>query len=166
VDVSREMLVLAARNVPEASYEWYNGDKLPFPDGSFDIAVAICVLHHVPTSVRAKFVAELHRATKDGGLVAVFEHNPLNPLTRHAVNSCELDNGVVLAKGRDVGAYLEAAGAACIERSDFLFTPVGGAIGRSIDGILHRLPLGGQYVASARASHTDQRKDDVRRPLR
>ena len=166
VDVSREMLVLAAHNVPDASYEWYNGEKLPFPDGSFDIAVAICVLHHVPMSARAMFVAELHRATRDGGLVAVFEHNPLNPLTRHAVNSCELDNGVVLAKGRDVGAYLLAAGAQCIERSDFLFTPVGGAAGRTIDGFLHRLPLGGQYVTSARASHPDRRKDHVRRPVR
>jgi SAM-dependent methyltransferase len=153
VDVSQEMLVLAAEAVPEASYEWYNGDKLPFPDGSFDVTVAICVLHHVPLSARAKFMAELHRATRDGGLVAVFEHNPLNPLTCHAVNSCELDNGVILAKGSDVGAYLEAAGARSVERRDYLFTPVGGAVGRSIDRILHRLPLGGQYVTSARASH-------------
>ena len=153
VDVSQEMLVLAAEAVPEASYEWYNGDKLPFPDGSFDVTVAICVLHHVPLSARAKFMAELHRATRDGGLVAVFEHNPLNPLTCHAVNSCELDNGVILAKGSDVGAYLEAAGARSVERRDYLFTPVGGAVGRSIDWILHRLPLGGQYVTSARASH-------------
>jgi ubiquinone/menaquinone biosynthesis C-methylase UbiE len=153
VDVSREMLVLAANAVPEASYEWYNGDKLPFPDGSFDLTVAICVLHHVPMSARAKFMAELHRATRDGGLVAVFEHNPLNPLTCHAVNTCELDNGVTLAKGNDVSAYLEAAGARCIERSDYLFTPIGGAVGRSIDRLLHRIPLGGQYVTSARASH-------------
>jgi ubiquinone/menaquinone biosynthesis C-methylase UbiE len=153
VDISQEMLVLAAAAVPEASYEWYNGDKLPFPDGTFDVTVAICVLHHVPLSARFKFMAELHRATRDGGLVAVFEHNPLNPLTCHAVNSCELDNGVILAKGSDVATYLEAAGARSVERSDYLFTPVGGVVGRFIDRILHRLPLGGQYVTSALAFH-------------
>jgi SAM-dependent methyltransferase len=166
VDVSQAMLLLASRNVPEANYDWYNGEKLPFPDGSFDVTLAICVIHHVPISARNTFVAELHRATMDGGLVAIFEHNPFNPLTRHAVNSCELDDGVILAKGNDVGTYLKAAGARSIERSDFLFTPIGGETGRSIDRILHWLPLGGQYVTSALASHPARPKNDVQQSVR
>jgi len=153
VDVSGEMLDLAAKAVPKASYEWYNGEKLPFPDGSFDVAVAICVLHHVPMSDRERFVSELHRVTCAGGLVAIFEHNPTNPLTRYAVNSCDLDDGVVLVGGRQAMAFLEKAGATEVTRTDFLFTPVGGSPGRYIDGTLSRLPLGGQYVVSARASH-------------
>ena len=153
VDVSEQMLTLAAESVPQASFEWYNGEKLPFPDGTFDAAVTICVLHHVPMSDRAKFVSELHRVTRPGGLVAIFEHNPANPLTRHAVNSCDLDDGVVLVKGRAAKAYLEKSGASEVTRTDFLFTPLGGVPGRSVDGVLGWLPIGGQYVMAARASH-------------
>jgi SAM-dependent methyltransferase len=153
VDVSEQMLALAAQSIPRATYEWYNGDKLPFPDGTFDVTVTICVLHHVPTSDRAKFVSELHRVTRPGGLVAIFEHNPANPLTRHAVNSCDLDDGVVLVRGKAAKDYLEQTGATDVTRTDFLFTPLGGATGRALDGALSRLPIGGQYVVSARASH-------------
>jgi SAM-dependent methyltransferase len=150
VDVSQEMLTLAAEAVPRATYEWYNGEKLPFPDGTFDVAVTICVLHHVPLSTRAKFVAELYRVTRPGGLIAIFEHNPVNPLTRHAVNSCELDDGVVLVKGREAAAYLDGAGASDVSRTDFLFTPLGGSLGQRVDATFSKVPLGGQYVVSAR----------------
>jgi hypothetical protein len=91
--------------------------------------------------------------TRHKGLVAVFEHNPLNPLTRHAVNSCELDDGVVLVRGREAAVLMQTAGAADVVRSNYLFTPFGGSVGRAVDRSMTRLPLGGQYVVSARASH-------------
>jgi len=153
VDVSEEMLSLARENVADARYEWYDGEKLPFPDGSFDVSIAVCVLHHVPPSTRAKFVSELNRVTRNRGLIAIFEHNPLNPLTRHAVNSCELDDGVVLVHGRGAATLLREAGASDIDRSDYLFTPLGGLLGRSFDRALEWLPLGGQYIMAARARH-------------
>ena len=153
VDVSEEMLALAADTVPGATFEWYNGEKLPFSDESFDVAVAICVLHHVPTSGRALFVSELHRVTRAGGLIAVFEHNPVNPLTRYAVSSCDMDDGVVLVTGRQAEGYLVDAGASEVERADYLFTPFGGSLGRRLDASMSHLPVGGQYVVSARAAH-------------
>ena len=59
-------------------------------------SIAICVLHHVPMSNRFKLVNEMVRVARPQGIVAIFEHNPLNPLTRHAVNSCELDKDAIL----------------------------------------------------------------------
>jgi hypothetical protein len=91
--------------------------------------------------------------TRHRGLIAIFEHNPLNPLTRHAVNSCELDDGVVLVHGRGAATFLREAGASDIDRSDYLFTPLGGLLGRSFDRALEWLPLGGQYIVAARAQH-------------
>ncbi len=96
VDVSEEMLVQAQHHVPKAKFSWYDGEKLPFADKTFDVVVAICVLHHVPVSKRFKMVSEMVRVTRPEGIVAVFEHNPFNPLTRHAVNTCELDKDAVL----------------------------------------------------------------------
>ena len=56
VDISEEMLAKAQRNVPAARFSWYDGEKLPFADETFDVVLAICVLHHVPMSKRFKVV--------------------------------------------------------------------------------------------------------------
>ncbi len=147
VDVSEEMLVHARHTVPKAEFSWYDGEKLPFADESFDVVVAICTLHHVPVSKRFKIVSEMVRVTRTGGVVAVFEHNPFNPLTRHAVNTCELDQNVVLLSSRHAVELLKDAADVEPELRHFLFSPLGGAIGCSLDRHLRRVRLGGQYVA-------------------
>ena len=152
VDISEEMLVKAQRNVPKAKFAWYDGEKLPFADESFDVVVAICVLHHVPVSNRFKVVSEMVRVTRPEGVVAVFEHNPYNPLTRYAVNTCELDEDAVLLSFRETVGLLQDAADVEPEFRHFLFSPLGGAIGCSLDRHLRNVPLGGQYVAWARRS--------------
>ncbi len=102
VDLSEEMLAVARKNVPGATFDPYDGKKLPFPDGTFDVALAVCVLHHVPLGRRHQFLREMRRVTRPGGFLAVFEHNPLNPLTRRAVHDCEFDEGVVLLRQRQL----------------------------------------------------------------
>jgi ubiquinone/menaquinone biosynthesis C-methylase UbiE len=150
VDISEEMLAKARRNVPTADYTWYDGEKLPFTDGVFDAAVAICVLHHVPTSNRFKLVSEMVRVVRPGGVVAIFEHNPMNPLTRRAVNSCELDADAVLLPARGALELLREAAESEPGLRHFLFSPLGGSAGRALDNRLQRLPLGGQYAAWVR----------------
>jgi ubiquinone/menaquinone biosynthesis C-methylase UbiE len=152
VDVSEEMLAKARTNVPDAEYRWYDGEKLPFPDGSFDVVVTICVLHHVPVSKRFTFVSEMVRVTRADGVIAIFEHNPMNPLTRRAVNSCEFDQDAILLSTRESLDLLKDAGEIAPRVRQYLFTPFGGSIGRALDRGLSRVPLGGQYVAWARRS--------------
>jgi ubiquinone/menaquinone biosynthesis C-methylase UbiE/glycosyltransferase involved in cell wall biosynthesis len=150
VDVSTEMLARARRALPAVDFSWYDGDKLPFPDESFDVVLAVCVLHHVPVSKRSMLVSEMARVTRTEGVVAIFEHNPLNPLTRHAVNTCELDHNVVLLPSQHAVELLRNAADAEPELRHFLFSPIGGAMGRSLDRHLQHVPLGGQYVAWVR----------------
>ena len=152
VDISEEMLVKAQRNVPKAMFSWYDGEKLPFDDQTFDVVVAICVLHHVPVSMRCKVVSEMVRVTRPEGVVAVFEHNPYNPLTRYAVNTCELDEDAVLLPLRETAQLLRDSAGVEPESRHYLFSPLGGAIGCSLDRHLRRVPLGGQYAAWARRS--------------
>jgi ubiquinone/menaquinone biosynthesis C-methylase UbiE len=150
VDVSEEMLAHARASVPTADFSWYDGEKLPFADDSFDVTVAICVLHHVPVSKRSTMLGEMLRVTRPEGFVAVFEHNPLNPLTRHAVNTTEMDQSEVLLTSRQVVDALRDAAGMEPEVRHFLFSPLGGAIGCSVDRHLRRVPLGGQYVVWVR----------------
>ena len=147
VDISEEMLDKARIAVPDAKYSWYDGEKLPFPDDAFDVAVAICVLHHVPKSNRFKLVNEMVRVVRPQGVVAIFEHNPLNPLTRHAVNSCELDKDAILLSSREAMDMLQDAAHVQPGLRHYLYSPLGGRVGLALDRTLHRLPLGGQYAA-------------------
>jgi ubiquinone/menaquinone biosynthesis C-methylase UbiE len=151
VDVSEEMLTVARKQVPEGEFVSYDGQTLPFPSDSFDVVIAICVLHHVPPPEQTSFLRELSRVTRSGGVIAIFEHNPANPLTRRAVRGCELDVGVELVTAADVERLLAGAGARVVNRSYFLFSPFGGWLGATVDKLLRWLPLGGQHVVVALA---------------
>src|SRR5438270_8667578 len=51
-------------------------DRAPFGDGTFDIIVVCCVLHHIPIGARSRVFEELRRLLAAGGRCVVFEHNP------------------------------------------------------------------------------------------
>ena len=82
VDVAPQMLERARRSNPWAEYRGYApGEAIPFDSGCFDVCFAVCVLHHVPVRERARpRLGEMARVCRPGGLVALFEHNPLNHL--------------------------------------------------------------------------------------
>jgi SAM-dependent methyltransferase len=61
------------------------------PDHSFDAVFSACVFHHIPHGDHVKWIVELRRVTRPDGVLAIYEHNPLNPLTVAAVNTCPLD---------------------------------------------------------------------------
>jgi SAM-dependent methyltransferase len=161
VDVSREMLEIAREEIPDGDFDWYDGEKLPYTDSTFDVVLAICVLHHIQPSRRHEFVSELVRVTRHRGLIVLFEHNPVNPLTRRAVRSCELDRGVKLLTGKKAESLLTDAGAELTTRTNFLFSPFGGELGIKIDRRLARVPVGGQYAAVGRALKLDSRRSSL-----
>jgi ubiquinone/menaquinone biosynthesis C-methylase UbiE len=55
-----------------------DGERLPFPDNSFDIVYSNGVLHHTPDTAGA--VWEIHRVLKPGGMAIVMLYN------RHSLN--------------------------------------------------------------------------------
>jgi ubiquinone/menaquinone biosynthesis C-methylase UbiE len=78
VDVSDAMLNVARARGLEVEHA--SSDRLPFPDGSFDLATTFAVLHHLidPALVRAT-LSEMARVLRPGGAMLVWDHNPLNP---------------------------------------------------------------------------------------
>ena len=146
-DVSRDCLAQAARRNPWASYRGYDGVRLPYADGEFDTAVTICVMHHVPPAQWQAFAAEMKRVVRPGGLALVFEHNPLNPLTRRVVSNCEFDADAVLLPQRRTRALLADAGFRDIASRAILSIPSFGRTTRKLDLAIGRLALGAQYLA-------------------
>ena len=125
------------------------GRRLPFPSASFDLAFAICVVHHVDPAAWDGFLGEMWRVTRAGGLAVVIEHNPANPLTRRSVNRCPFDEDAVLVGPRRLAQGLRRAGARSVRHRYILFAPFGGDRARMAEGLLGWLPAGAQHIVWA-----------------
>ena len=148
-DVSAEALRRAADANPSVRYTVSEGASLPYENDRFDLAFAICVLHHVPQGERKRVASELCRVVRPGGLVVVFEHNPLNPLTRLAVGRCEFDGDAVLLTSRSTRTLLRGAGLEPIEHRHVILFPSEVPTLVAVEGAFARLPLAAQYYVAA-----------------
>jgi SAM-dependent methyltransferase len=151
VDASPTMVAAATEAVPRGRFQVADGQHLPFADGVYDLTLTVCALHHVPPAERPAYMRELARVTRKGGLVVVFEHNPLNPLTRLVVRRIPFDEGVVLVGRRDLHRLARAAGLSVDETRYILFFPWSRGPLPQIEHRLARLPAGAQYFVAARA---------------
>ncbi len=152
VDIASSVVDLARTKNPEVAYESYDGMKLPYAENTFDIAFAICVMHHVPSQQWSNFLQEMKRVVKSNGLVVIFEHNPVNPITLKIVKDCPLDKDAILIKSGLMAMMMQQAGLTLVERKYILFTPFDKSFFRKLDRKLGWLPLGAQYYTLARKS--------------
>jgi SAM-dependent methyltransferase len=149
VDTSSEAIERAASTNPSVRYFAYDGESIPYERDSFDLAFAICVLHHVTPGARPQFAAEMRRVVRPGGLVAVFEHNPYNPLTRFAVDRCEFDADAVLVRAATLRRLLRSAGLRPVERRYVILLPSNRSRVRALEQVVAGLPLAAQYYIAA-----------------
>jgi len=145
VDISHESINSAADANPTVEYRAYDGAALPFPDGIFDLAFAINVLHHVPPNAREHFAQEMGRVLRPGGLAVIMEHNPYNPLTRLAVYRCSFDKDAVLLRMATAKRLLWGAGFRSVNGRHILFFPFRSTTARIAENRLGWCPLGAQY---------------------
>jgi SAM-dependent methyltransferase len=150
-DVSEQSILRARTDNPDHAYSVCASAVLPYGDGSFDLAFASCVLHHVPPDAWREFFREIRRVLRPGGMACIIEHNPWNPLTRLAVLRCPFDKDAVLLSAGKVEALFRAAGFGEIRSEHFLLLPRAGRLARRWERALAPLPLGAQYACSARA---------------
>lgn len=150
VDVSPEMVAAAAETVPRGHFQVADGTRLPFADGAYDLTFTVCAVHHVDPDERFAYLSELRRVTRTGGLVVVFEHNPLNPLTRLVVHRCAFDEGVVLLGPGSLRRLAEATGLTVEETRYILVSPWASAPFLRLERWLAPVPAGAQYVVVGR----------------
>ncbi len=116
----------------------------------YDLIVAANVFHHVPKPQRAGTVQMLKGLLAATGVLMVFEHNPLNPLTRKIVRECVFDRGVILLTPGEVRSYADQAGFGSLEHSYTLFFPRFASGLRPLEDSLGWCPLGAQFAVIAR----------------
>jgi SAM-dependent methyltransferase len=67
---------------------------LPFEDETFDLAITVATLHHLETPPRvAGTIAEMARVVRRGGIVVLWDHNPLNPYWPWLMSRVPQDSG-------------------------------------------------------------------------
>jgi len=153
LDVSRKSLdVGAAQHGSAAEFAHFDGRKIPFEDGTFDAALASCVFHHIPHDEHVALLGEIRRVLRPGGRLFVFEHNPLNPLTLHAVNTCEFDEHAKLMRAPTMRRRVRDAGYADAAVRYRIFFPHALRGMRPLEAKMTWLPLGAQYYVVARKS--------------
>lgn len=151
LDPSEESIAVAtaANQSPGISYLHGGGHALPFADGSFDAAFTACVFHHIERGDHLHWASELCRVLKPGGALFIFEHNPLNPLTRRAVRDCPFDEGVELLDAQYTRGFLRDAGFVVAGTRFYFFFPRFLRALRPIERWLRGIPIGAQYFCIA-----------------
>ncbi len=149
VDVSSESIALAKSRHEDVEFGVMDA-LIPFEDASVDIAMAACVYHHIEPAERAHWIAEIRRVLRPGGAMFIFEHNPLNPLTRKVVRECEFDEDAILLPSHESRDLLKNAGFNDVRIDYILFFPKLLSMLRPFERYLRALPIGAQYVAYGR----------------
>jgi len=152
LDVSQKSLDIAAARFPGlAALVRYDGDAVPLPDASQDLIFSACVFHHIDAAEHVRLFAELRRLLRPDGRLVIFEHNPVNPVTRYIVATCPFDENAVLIPAPTLAQRQTAAGFTRIETryTGFFPGPLRGL--RPMEPWLSALPIGAQYYTLARA---------------
>jgi ubiquinone/menaquinone biosynthesis C-methylase UbiE len=151
-DISNAQLDRARETNPAVEYRHHEPGRLPYEDAAFDLTFCINVVHHVPPPDWPGFVAEMARVTRRNGIVAVFEHNPLNPVTRRVVSRCSFDEDAMLLRRRRTEQLLTGAGLLVAEGAYILFLPIAKRWARAVEWPLRWVPLGAQYYVAGRVA--------------
>jgi hypothetical protein len=119
-------------------------DPEAIPEARYGAVVLANVLHHVPKPNRRGLMEIVASKLAPGGRLVIFEHNPLNPVTRHAVAICPFDEGVELLYPREVKRLMRGAKLERVAQEYIVFFPHALAFARGMEPALGWLPLGAQ----------------------
>lgn len=150
LEVSERSLDLCRAQLSDGvSFHGYDGKHLPEAMGLFDLIFTSCVFHHISEELHISLLTQIRQHLSPGGVFVLFEHNPWNPLTRHAVNTCPFDENAVLISAPEMRRRLIRAGFSHVSLNYRIFFPGPLAALRPLEQALTWLPIGAQYSLTA-----------------
>lgn len=149
-DVSKRSLEIAESRFPGTFRSLgIEQNRIPAPDNFFDVIFCACVFHHIPHEEHVHWLGELHRVARPGALLTIFEHNPLNPLTVRAVNTCPFDENAHLIPANQFAEAYRQSGWRTPKTRFHVFFPRALSTFRFLEPHLAAIPFGGQYSITA-----------------
>jgi SAM-dependent methyltransferase len=149
-DISADALERAKQRNPGVRYELAEPGRLPLENDAVDLAFAATVVQVIPPPERQRFVDELARVTRPGGLVALIEHNPLNLLTRLVSRRFDSPDEIRMLRMGEAQRLLREADLTLIDSGFMLLFPTRRRRVVQIERAVRRLPLGSEYYVAAR----------------
>lgn len=67
IDISENMLKIAKKRLPKATFKLCNGRSIPFDDNYFDNTYAVLLFQHIPFGAVKDYISEANRVLKKGG---------------------------------------------------------------------------------------------------
>ncbi|HEV2616970.1 MAG TPA: class I SAM-dependent methyltransferase [Candidatus Acidoferrales bacterium] len=131
---------------------------------AYDVVVLANVLHHVKPSERQDLICQAVSRLSPGGKLVVFEHNPLNPLTRWVVSQCVFDGDAILLYPRETRRYFRKQALERLRRKYVVFFPNWLRWFRPLEPLLAWCPLGAQYAMVA-TNPSAQSENPFKQPL-
>lgn len=148
-DVSPEFLEVARKKSGIQDCVVADASNLPFAPESRDVIVLAMVLHHIPVEKWPAVFAECRRVLMPGGLVAIYEHNPWNPLTRRVMASLPFDADANPRPLPVMKKHVAAAGFTFLIQEYLFFVPGALKVLCPVEKLLTWCPAGAQYALIA-----------------
>ena len=143
-DISKKSLEYAKKQKKNKGVSFLEINELK--NKSYDLIFVAGVFHHIPPEERRETMRVLHSLLAEEGRMFIFEHNPYNPLTRRAVNTCPFDEGVTLLNQREFFKLVEGINLQVVKMRFCLFFPSVLKKLAFLERFIWWLPFGGQYV--------------------
>lgn len=153
VDVSEKSLSVARARFPGAAdFVAYDPKGAPpGPAEGYDLIFSACVFHHIDAADHVAIFRRLRERLAPGGAMAIFEHNPVNPVSRYIVATCPFDENAVLIPAGELAKRQRAAGFRHVDVAYTGFFPGPLKALRRFEPLLAKAPVGAQYYTLARA---------------
>ncbi len=146
VDASAESLKAAgALALRDVTFHLSESERLPFPDGSFDLVYSNGTFHHIDHGKHPAVFGELRRVLRSGGHLFVFENNPLNPLMVRGMRQNPFDAGTKMLFPWYLRSLVRRAELRARAPRYYVFYPKQLKSLRWSEKYLRSLPLGAQY---------------------
>lgn len=147
-DVSINSIDISKRKYGDKEKYLQIKEIVPVSSEYFDIIYSACVFHHIGKQQHLYWLGELLRLLKPGGVLVVYEHNPKNPLTVHAVNTCPFDKNAEMITANMMKAHFDINGYQNVVIEYKMFVPLSGWFPKIINHNMRNIPIGAQYRVS------------------
>ncbi len=142
IDPSYQSINIAQKNAPDCIFYASEDVLTLFKNEMFDIIYCAGVFHHIPFDQHDYYIQNLYQILKPGGILVLFELNPLNPGTQYIFNGHPMEKNATMltpwyAKKITKLFYKETV--------FYCFFPKFLNFLRPIEKWLSKLPFGGLY---------------------
>ena len=93
LDLSMNMLLIR-KHLKKYSPVQGTSYELPFQSDVFDLVLSVAAFHHIAEKEKTnRTINEMKRVTKKGGVIVIWDHNPINPYWKVLMKKVPQDTG-------------------------------------------------------------------------